>query len=100
MRAYAGIRTRDDFRPFSLDRYDIYTMEQALDRMRGLIGFGGGWVDLTTYLPEDWQNQPQRRRSAIAAHFAAALEMAKAGQLELRQGDPFAALQLRKRAGR
>ncbi|MDP2739119.1 MAG: ScpA family protein, partial [Pseudorhodobacter sp.] len=71
MRAYARIRTRDEFRPFVLDRHDIYTMEQALERMRGLIGFGAGWAALESYLPEGWQVLPARRRSATAAHFAA-----------------------------
>jgi segregation and condensation protein A len=100
MRAYAHIRTRDDFRPFVLDRNDVFTMEQALDRMRKLIGFSGDWSDLTSFLPDDWQMHPQRRRSATAAHFAAVLEMAKAGQVDLRQGDTFAPLQVRKKDGR
>jgi hypothetical protein len=33
-----------------------------------------------TYLPDGWQADPKRRRSATAANFAAALELAKAGQ--------------------
>ena len=100
MRAYARIRTRDDFRPFVLDRDNIYTMEHALDRMRKLIGYAGDWSDLTSFLPDDWQTHPVRRRSATAAHFAAVLEMAKAGQVDLRQGDSFAPIQLRKKDAR
>lgn len=100
MRAYARIRTRDDFRPFVMDRNNVFTMEQALDRMRKLIGYSGDWSDLTSFLPDDWQMHPQRRRSATAAHFAAVLEMAKAGQLTLRQADPFGAIQLRKKDAR
>ena len=38
MQAYSRIRTRDEFRPFVMDRNDIFTMEEALERMRGLIG--------------------------------------------------------------
>ena len=100
MRAYARIRTRDDFRPFVLDRDNIYTMEHALDRMRKLIGYAGDWSDLTSFLPDDWQTHPVRRRSATAAHFAAVLEMAKAGQVDLRQSDSFAPIQLRKKDAR
>ena len=37
MQGYARIRTRDDFRPFVMDRDSVFTMEQALDRMRGLL---------------------------------------------------------------
>ena len=97
MRAYARIRTRDDFRPYALDRENVFTMEQALDRLRGLIGFAGNWADLTSFLPEDWSLSPARRRSATAAHFAAVLELAKRGQVHLRQADTFAPLELRRR---
>ena len=97
MRAYARIRTRDDFRPYALNREDVFTMEQALDRLRGLIGFAGNWADLTSFLPEDWGVSPARRRSATAAHFAAILELAKRGQVHLRQSETFAALEIRRR---
>lgn len=99
MQAYARIRTRDDFRPFVLDRNDIYTMEEALERLRSLLGYAGQWTDLTSWLPAGWETNQQRRRSATAAHFAAILEMTKAGQLEIRQGDIFAPIQVRKREG-
>lgn len=97
MRAYAQIRTKDEFRPFVLDREHVYTMEQALDRMRGLIGYAGDWASLTSFLPEGWDVTPMARRSALAAHFAAVLEMAKRGQVTLRQGETFAPIELRRR---
>jgi segregation and condensation protein A len=97
MRAYARIRTKDEFRPFSLDREQVYTMEQALDRLRGLIGYAGDWATLTSFLPEGWTGTPMARRSALAAHFAAVLELAKRGQVSLRQGETFAPIELRKK---
>lgn len=99
MQAYARLRTRDEFRPFVMDRDSVMTMEQALERLRGLIGFGGEWCDLSTYLPEGWQMDPARRRSAMAANFAASLELAKAGAIEIRQGETFAPIQIRRKAG-
>lgn len=96
MRAYARIRTKDEFRPFVMDRDQVFTMEQALERMRGLIGYVGDWADLTSFLPEGWESTPMRRRSSTAAHFAAVLEMAKRGQVELRQGEMFAPIQIRR----
>jgi len=96
MQAYARIRTRDDFRPYTMDRDHILTMEQALERMRGLIGYAGEWTDLASYLPEGWQVDPARRRSATAATFAASLELVKAGKIELRQGGSFEPIEIRK----
>ncbi|MFN6924273.1 MAG: segregation and condensation protein A [Tabrizicola sp.] len=99
MRAYAMIRTRDEFRPFVLDREHVYTMEQALDRMRGLIGYAGDWATLVSFLPEGWDVTPMARRSTLAAHFAAVLELAKRGQVVLRQGETFAPIELRRTEG-
>jgi segregation and condensation protein A len=98
MRAYARIRTRDEFRPYAFDRHNVFTMEQALDRMRGLIGYMGAWADLTSFLPEGWGEDPARRRSATAAHFAAMLEMAKRGQIDLRQSETFAPIFVKRKA--
>ncbi len=98
MQGYARIRTRDDFRPYTMDRDHVLTMEQALDRMRGLIGFMGDWADLSFFLPDGWGLDPARRRSATAATFAASLELAKAGRIEIRQGETFAPIQIRKKA--
>lgn len=100
MQGYSRIRTRDEFRPFVMDRESIFTMEQALDRMRGLIGFSGVWTDLSTYLPEGWSSDPARKRSATAATFAASLELAKEGAVEIRQSDTFAPIELRRRGDR
>ncbi len=98
MRAYARIRTKDEFRPFVMDREHVFTLEQALERMRGLIGYAGDWADLTSFLPEGWNVTAMARRSATAAHFAAVLELAKRGQVAIRQGETFAPIQIRRRA--
>ena len=98
MQGYARIRTKDDFRPFIMDRESVFTMEQALERMRGLIGYSGHWTDIVSYLPDGWSGDPKKRRSATASTFAAALELAKEGKIEIRQEDIFLPIQIRKRA--
>ena len=98
MQAYARLRTRDDFRPYALDRQNIYTMEEALERLRGLIGYAGEWVDLISYLPEGW-GDPGRRRSATASTFAATLELAKRGAIDIRQNGEFAPIHIRRKGG-
>jgi segregation and condensation protein A len=97
MRAYARIRTKDEFRPFVMDREHVFTMEQALERLRGLIGYAGDWSDLSGFLPDGWDATPMARRSATASNFAAVLELAKRGQITLRQGETFSPIQIRRR---
>lgn len=97
MQAYARTRTRDEFRPYAMDREAIFSLEQALERMRGLIGYAGEWTDISAYLPEGFGTDPARRRSATASTFAASLELAKEGRVELRQSETFAPIELRLR---
>ena len=99
MQAYARLRTRDEFRPYALDRADTYTMEAALERLRGLIGSAVGWSDLAGWLPQGWGGSEAQRRSALAATFAASLELVKAGQIDIRQAEAFAAIEVRRRGG-
>ena len=95
IQAYARIKTKDEFRPFVMDRDDVYTLEQALERMRGLIGYSIGWIDISTFLPEGWTSSASRIRAATASTFAATLELAKSGDLELRQSDSFGLIELK-----
>jgi len=100
MQGYARVRTKDEFRPFVMDRDSIFTMEQALDRLRGLIGFAGSWADMSSYLPEGWETDPKRRRSATAATLAAALQLVKEGVMDIRQTETFAPIELRRKEDR
>ena len=97
LRAYARVRARDDFRPFVLDRKDLHTMEQALERLRHLIAHAGDWADLVTFLPKGWGKSSMTRRSSVAASFVAVLELARQGELDLRQGKTFAPIEIRRR---
>ena len=97
MQAYARIRTRDEFQPYTMDRDHVLTLEQALERMRQLIGFAGEWTDLMSYLPDDWKEDLNMRRSATAATFAASLELVRQGQIEIRQTETYAPIMIRRK---
>lgn len=98
MQAYARTKTKDDFKPLHIDERDsVFTMEQALDRMKTLIGHALDWGTLHQFLPEGWQQDPKLRRSATASTFAAALELVKAGKLDIRQTENFAPLQVKRK---
>ncbi len=98
MQAYARIKTKEDFEPLHYQRDAVFTMEQALERLKGLIGEAIEWGALSQFLPESWRGDAKMRRSATASTFAAALELVKEGQMEIRQYDTFAPIQMRKRA--
>ncbi|HUS53634.1 MAG TPA: ScpA family protein [Thermohalobaculum sp.] len=97
LRGYARVKTRDEYRPLQVDRSAIFSMDQALERLKKLIGVAMEWGQLASFLPEGWALEPAKRRSAIASTFAASLELAKTGQVEIRQEATFAPIYLRAR---
>jgi segregation and condensation protein A len=98
LRAYAAIRSRGAYAPLHLKRPAILTLEEAFARLSAALGGAVDWADLAAFLPADWRESPERRRTAAASTFVAALELAKRGAVELRQSAPFAPLYLRARA--
>ena len=68
MQAYARLKTKDSFAPLHFNERDrVLTMEQALDRMKTLMGHAMDWADLSQFLPDGWSDDPKKRRSATAA---------------------------------
>lgn len=94
LQAYA--RQQPDTRATSLrvDPLDLYSVELALGRLRRLLGVAPDWSTLVSFLPGDMDNGLQRR-SAVAATFAASLELVREGQVELRQDGTFGPIFLR-----
>jgi segregation and condensation protein A len=97
LRGYARVKTRDEYRPLQVDRSAIYSMNQALERLKTLMGVAIDWGQLISFLPEGWVMDPAKRRSAVASTFAASLELAKRGEVELKQAETFAPIFLRAR---
>lgn len=66
----------------------------AVRRLAALLGGIAGWTPLARLLPRESRN-PLEARAELAAAFAASLELAREGRIELRQAAPFAPIFLR-----
>jgi segregation and condensation protein A len=76
-----------------------HSLDEALRRLAQFVGHVPEWRELAAFLPEELRGGVLRR-SALAATFAAMLELARAGRLELRQDRAFGPIYLRSRAAR
>jgi segregation and condensation protein A len=74
---------------------NLFSMDDALRRIGDMLGQVLDWTILKNFLPEDL-GTPLQRRAAIAATFAASLELARNGRVELRQEGTFAPIYLRR----
>lgn len=95
LQAYLEQRARGTRPDYRLATPDIMRVEDAMERITELLG-GPDWHNLLAFLPSDMVDD-RFRRSAIAAHVGASLEMARDGLVDLRQAAPFGPIYVRRK---
>jgi segregation and condensation protein A len=94
LRAYGEQRQRKDSTVLRIMPAELYSMDDALERLRRVLGRMPEWRSLVSFLPAGLA-RGLVERSAIAATFAASLELARTRKIELRQDRAFGPLYLR-----
>ncbi|SDG96181.1 segregation and condensation protein A [Roseospirillum parvum] len=100
LRAYGDIRARRETQTLEVQAFDLYSVEEAIRRLRQMLGDCPEWTRLETLLPAE-VGSPLLWRSAVSAHFVAVLELARDGRLEVHQEGPgFAPILIRRKEAR
>lgn len=95
LQAYLDQRVRGTKPDYRITTPPVMRIEEAIERVLAQLG-GPDWQNLLAFLPGDLVDD-QFRRSAIAAHVGASLEMARDGLVDLRQAAPFGPIYLRRK---
>jgi segregation and condensation protein A len=94
LRAYAVQTVRHDARHVVVARPPVYSIEEAIARLTAMLGSFPDWTQLETFLPTGARDLNEQK-SALASTFAASLEIAKQGRVELRQLKTFGPIFIR-----
>jgi segregation and condensation protein A len=98
LKAYGAIRGKDEETVLEIAPSELFSMEVAMVRLREMLGGVPDWTALTAFLPPDLRDSLVMR-SALAATFAASLELVREGMAQLRQTSAFAPIYLRRANG-
>ena len=88
LNAYSSQVGRSNVTNLHLRPPEAFTMEQALRRLKAVLGEMPDWASLEAFLPAETQTGFQRR-SAVASTLAASLELVREGRLQVRQAQTF-----------
>lgn len=94
LQAYAGQRRRGHADTLRIAASTLYSVEDALIRLRQLVGRIPDWQTLSEFLPADIGGE-LGARSALASVFAASLELARSGAAQIRQDRAYGPIWLR-----
>ena len=99
LKAYAAHGARQQPHGLRIEVADLFSVDQALKRLREMLGHSPGWETLFSFLPEETaEGLRQGRvsaRSALASTFAASLELVREGHSRLRQRASFGPIYLK-----
>lgn len=99
LRAYARQHARKEGSTLHIAPTELYSIEDAIGRLRDVIGNLPDWTVLSRFLPSGLRDA-LLFRSAVASTFVATLELTRSGRLEIRQGEPFSPIYVRTGRGR
>ena len=94
LKAYGEGRARKEAGVLHIEPPELYSMDDALQRLARILGRMPDWRSLMSFLPQAI-GDPLVWRSAVAATFAASLELVRSGKLQLRQDAAFGPIFLR-----
>ena len=94
LKAYGEGRQRQEGSVLHIEAPELFSMDDALHRLSSLVGRMPDWRTLATFLPQGLQGGIVHR-SAVAATFAASLELVRSGKLQLRQDVAFGPIYVR-----
>ena len=94
--AYAAQRQRQAVTNVRIAKRGVWSLKEAREILTRLIGEVRDWTALDVFLLR-WMTEPGQRATAIASSFAASLEMAREGVIEIRQETAFAPIFMRPR---
>ncbi|HEY1385911.1 MAG TPA: ScpA family protein [Dongiaceae bacterium] len=98
LKAYGNYPGRRNEGLLQIAPMNLFSMDDALHRIGEMLGQVLDWTTLQAFLPPGLQ-RGLPRRAALAATFAASLELARTGRIELRQEGLFGPIYMRRGEG-
>lgn len=96
LKAYSVQRERTSVVEYRPATRTVWSLQDARDILKRLIGDSGEWVSMDTYLTQ-YLARPDERATVRASTFASSLELVRQGEIEVRQTETFGPIYLRRR---
>ena len=84
IKTYGEIVTFKNNKSITIADTQLYSVEDALITLKSFFKHTKDWRDLLDFIPNNLRNKLERK-SALASHFVASLELVKEGSLQLKQ---------------
>ena len=89
LKTYSSFIMKKDFQRINIPKLPVLTTEDGIKRIKEFFGKLLNWINLNDLIPTNFLSENNLRRSGTAGMFAASLELAKEGDLSIKQNKLF-----------
>ena len=89
LKTYSSFIMKKDFQKINIHKLPVLTTEDGIKRIKEFFGNLLDWKNLNDLIPTNFLSENNLRRSGTAGIFAASLELAKEGDLSIKQNKLF-----------
>ena len=89
LKTYSSIVMTKDFQRMNIPRLPVFTTEEGIKRIREFFGKLSDWKNLNDLIPENFISSNDLKKSGKAGVFAGSLELAKEGNIKIKQDKLF-----------
>ena len=89
LKTYSSIIMSREFQRMNIPRLPVFTTEEGIKRIKEFFGKLNEWKNINELLPLDFSKNKNFKRTGKAGIFAGSLELAKEGNISIKQNDLF-----------
>ena len=89
LKTYSTIIMTKDFQKMNIPKLPVFTTEEGINTIKNFFGRLTNWKKLDDLIPRSFKNGTSYKKTGKAGIFAGSLELAKEGNLKIKQEDLF-----------
>ena len=89
LKSYSNIIMKKDFQKISIPKLPVFTTEEGIKTIKEFFGKLIDWKKLDDLIPRNFKSTSKYKRTGKAGIFAGSLELAKEGNIKIKQNNLF-----------
>ena len=89
LKTYSTIVMTKDFQRINIPKLPVFTTEEGINQIKSFFGKLNDWKNLDDLIPNNFKKKANLKRTGKAGIFAGSLELAKEGNISIKQKNLF-----------
>ena len=89
LKSYSSVIMSRDFQVINIPKLPVFTTEEGINRIKEFFGKLNDWKNIDELLPKNFSESKNLKRSSKAGIFSGSLELAKEGNISIKQNNLF-----------